>query len=306
MRGALNSPHGNSNVLQLLEGQIEVLRRVPMRRWHVIKSYILALNSGLIDRITMFSLYIYGGAKFDRLGPASCLGSLACAVSLLISNVLQSERSRLLRCTARRGKATKMAHFASVLWHWLHRRYYWSKFLRRVWRTQRAAAAALIALFANMSVAVPALATQLYGTSLNTQGADLLVTINPANGDIITSNTVSAGIFGPWPFNTNIAFGPDGTLYGTSLNTQDADLLVTINPANGDIITSNTVSAGIFGPWPFNTNIAFAPQVPTPVPEPGSAALIGVGIFAMLAGSRANARAKRRHHVDGQRGHVSS
>ena len=77
-----------------------------------------------------------------------------------------------------------MAHFISALWHWQDRCHYRSKLLPRFRWIQRAATAVLIVFFANGCGGVRALAAELYGTSLNTAGADLLVTINPATGQI--------------------------------------------------------------------------------------------------------------------------
>jgi hypothetical protein len=78
------------------------------------------------------------------------------------------------------------------------------------------------------------------------------------------------------------------TLYGTSLDTQGVDLLITIDPANGEVLSSVALDAGAAGKWPYDTDIAFPQQTLTPVSEPGSAALIGVGLLALVAGARAH------------------
>jgi len=121
---------------------------------------------------------------------------------------------------------------------------------------------------------------KLFGTSLNAAGDDLLIEIDPATGQVLSSTGVSAGIFGPWPFDTDIAFAPDGTLYGTSLNAEGDDLLIQIDPATGQVQSSTGVSAGIFGPWPFATDIAFVPA--QSVPEPGTLPILALGAVGVL------------------------
>ena len=58
-------------------------------------------------------------------------------------------------------------------------------------------------------------------------------------------------------------------------------------PYNGEVLSSVALDAGAAGKWPYYTDIAFPPQTLTPVSEPGSAALIGVGLLALVAGARA-------------------
>jgi hypothetical protein len=56
---------------------------------------------------------------------------------------------------------------------------------------------------------------------------------------------------------------------------------VQIDPANGPLLSSIGVTAGIFGPWPFETNIAFAPAPPSAVPVP----VTGAGLPGLILAS---------------------
>jgi hypothetical protein len=51
-------------------------------------------------------------------------------------------------------------------------------------------------------------ASPLYGTSVD-GGVGVLFTVNPANGAFSNIDAINGG---KWPFDTNIAFAPDGTL----------------------------------------------------------------------------------------------
>ena len=119
---------------------------------------------------------------------------------------------------------------------------------------------------------------QCTATSFN--GLDvLLLKINPATGEITSATALTLGSFAPWTFPTDIAFAPDGSMYGTSFNGPGV-LLLTINPATSEITSATGLSLGSFGPWMFPTDIAFAPASVSSVPGPIAGAGLPGLIFA--------------------------
>ena len=149
---------------------------------------------------------------------------------------------------------------------------------------------ALMAL-ASLGVCASASAGPLfYGTSLNALGQELLIQADAGAGQIISTRGLMA--VNVWPFKTNIAFGPDGTMWGTSLNALGQELLIQIDPAAGQIISTRGLMA--VDVWPFETEIAFPPAPANgAVPEPSSLAMLVIGLGAIAAVRRTRNRAPR-------------
>src|SRR4029077_3884719 len=107
--------------------------------------------------------------------------------------------------------------------------------------------------------AAPASA-QLYGTSFDGQN-EAFLQIDAAKHQIVSLQGLNLGVnFGLWQHPTNIAFAPDGSLYGTSFDGQNL-AFVQIDAAKHQIVSLQGLNLGEnFGLWQFPTNIAFAPD----------------------------------------------
>jgi hypothetical protein len=127
----------------------------------------------------------------------------------------------------------------------------------------------------------------LYGASIDPFGRNILSTFDQL-GHVTSSVflTQSNPMLGqqPWPYSTQIAFAPDGTLFGMS-NAPQGDLLTTFDLA-GHLLSAVllTESDPMLGqqPWPYSTQIAFAPDVAeTATPLPTSLPLFASGLGAL-------------------------
>lgn len=117
----------------------------------------------------------------------------------------------------------------------------------------------------------------LYGWDVD--GSQGLVTINTSNG-----NATRVGTAGAAADIQSLAFAPDGTLYGARR------YLYTIDPATG--VPTQVGSAGINDPAdPFYPTIIGGADIRglAFVPEPGSFALVGIGLLSFLRRRRQQA-----------------
>ena len=141
------------------------------------------------------------------------------------------------------------------------------------------------------------LASVLYGAAYDPARGNALFQIDPATGQISPSvfvNNLGLVI----PYETNIAFAPNGALYGAAYVPARGNALFQIDPATGQISPSVFVNnLGLV--IPYETNIAFAPEANTPIPEPTSGSLLfgalGTLYFYGTARGRRNARQTTLH-----------
>ncbi len=130
---------------------------------------------------------------------------------------------------------------------------------------------ALIGALSFFGLANPATAdTVVYGVSIGAQGENLLSTFDLAGHflgsvTLTQSNPPPIGGQSPWPYPTQIAFAPNGTLYGASIDPLGRNVVSTFDLAGHflgsvTLTQSNPPPIGGQSPWPYPTQIAFAPN----------------------------------------------